>query len=516
MSEEAQRASYRSSAGFMALSFPLLAVLGIASSIVTGRLFGIEVVGEFAIVLAPVAAMWVLSTLREQAAFVRLVASLPAREPRVTGLFVATLSFSMVFTAAVSLVAAVVVYFVFRGPLEVPHLVAPAVVSLVLYVFVQNVGWNFEGLLTSFMAGRQLFFVRLHESTLLLALYVATGILEPTVWGLVLATYGASASALVHRLVIARRFMRFRVGRGVLRDGFRALPEMLRFSVRFAPGLIFNGLSSQASTWILGWLGSVAAVGAFSRGQMLARRIFELNSRIITMLFPALVARRAVGDGSGFDRALVDTMRYSLVAGMLAASVGAGASESVMAVFGPGFDRGAGALELLLVWVVLGSAAAILAYGLTAVDRPGYTSIIAFARLVVTISLGIGATLAVGIEGPAIGMVAGTLLDLVWKMAAVRHYLTRSWLALWPRREMLALAVAAGGGYVVSREAMRLMPSLGELPAVLLLGAIAYLALFLLLGGVNPRDRARADELRTRLSRRARRRPSASAAGPRA
>ena len=58
---------------------------------------------------------------------------------------------------------AAVCSFVFPGPLDAPELLAPALVSIAGYVIVTNTGWNIDSIFSAFVAGRQLFWVRLNE-----------------------------------------------------------------------------------------------------------------------------------------------------------------------------------------------------------------------------------------------------------------------------------------------------------------------------------------------------------------
>src|SRR4051794_31086421 len=79
------RPAYRRSAAYAVLTFGSTAALALVTTITTARLYGAEVVGEFALVSAPFLALVLLSSLREQAALVRKLASLPPRDPRVSG-----------------------------------------------------------------------------------------------------------------------------------------------------------------------------------------------------------------------------------------------------------------------------------------------------------------------------------------------------------------------------------------------------------------------------------------------
>src|SRR5882757_4396787 len=86
--------SYRSGFLFGILSFLAVAVFGVVSTIATARIYGVRVIGEFALASAPVTALWVLSTAKEQAALIREITGLERRHPRVTELFAAVFTFS--------------------------------------------------------------------------------------------------------------------------------------------------------------------------------------------------------------------------------------------------------------------------------------------------------------------------------------------------------------------------------------------------------------------------------------
>ena len=185
-----------------------MAAFGVVSTIATARIYGIRIIGQFALCSAPVAAMWVLSTAKEQAALIREITELPARHPRVTELFAAVFTFSAGLTAIVSFLGALVSVFVFRGPLHAPELIPPMLVSLAGYAIVTNTGWNIDSVFSAFVAGRQLFWVRLHETISFLMIAIVAGSIWRSVWGLVIATIGGSLTALVHRVAAARSFVR--------------------------------------------------------------------------------------------------------------------------------------------------------------------------------------------------------------------------------------------------------------------------------------------------------------------
>ena len=253
----ARRASYREGAGFGALSFISMGVLGLVGSVAIARVYGVQAIGEYALVMAPTNAVWYLSSARERPAFVRELAMLEPRSPRITALFWAMLAFSAALTLAVSLIAAVIIYFVYRGPIGRPELFAPAVAYLATYLVVLNTAWNVDAVFLGFRAGRELFWIRLHLSLAFLAVAVACGIISDSVWGLVIANLASALTSLAHRLVTVRRYMRGTVSRHELRNGFRTLPDLIRFGLKIVPGSIATGVMNEIGTWALAVTGAI-------------------------------------------------------------------------------------------------------------------------------------------------------------------------------------------------------------------------------------------------------------------
>jgi O-antigen/teichoic acid export membrane protein len=485
------RASYSEAAAFGALSFAAMGVLSVGSGIVIARIYGVEVVGEYALVIAPMNAVWYLSSARERPAFVRELATLDFRAPRVTGLFAAMLTFSFALTVVVAAIGLAIAHAVFAGPIEHPELFAPAAVTMLGYVLVTNVGWNLDAVFSGFRAGRELFWIRIHQTLAFLVIGIVGGLVVDSVWGLVIATAGSSLTSLVHRLVAVRRFMRARVSREELRAGFRSLPRLIAFGLKIVPGSIANGVSNEAGTWVLGAMGSLAAVGAYNRAWMLGRRFVELNWRITEMLFPTLVERRATGDREGFDRALVDTIRYCTAGMLLPAAAAGGAATSVMALFGPGFGQAADALSVILLMPALITAAQVLRNALFAVDRPWLSSAIALVRMAITLATTVALTSWLGITGAALGLLAGALADVACMAVVIRGHLASRLTVLWPARQMGAALIAYAAGFAAARGVETALPGLAGLGPALVAGCAAYAAVFAAAGGVTSRDRRR-------------------------
>ncbi|MGH2743640.1 MAG: oligosaccharide flippase family protein, partial [Thermoleophilaceae bacterium] len=501
------------------LSFVAMAVLGVLSMILVARVYGIAVVGEYALVLAPVSAVAFLSSLRERAAFVRELATLEPRAPRVTALFVAMLAFSAALTAVVAAVGIAITYVLFAGPIGQPDLFEPAVLNMASFLMLGNTAWNFDAVLSGFRAGRQLFGIRLHQAAAFLAFAVVVGLAYGTVWALVAANIAASGTSLVHRVASARTFMRAPVSAADLREGFRTLPEMIRFGLKIVPGTIANGVTNEVGTWVLGSFGTVTTVGAYNRAWMLGRRLVDMNWTVTEMLFPTLVERRRGGDREGFDRAIAETIRYCAMGLLLPAAAAGGAASGVMALFGPGFAVAADALALLLLMPAVLSIAAVLRTALLAVDRPLTSSVLALVGSATTVAAVILLTLWLGVTGTALGMVAGAVFGLGLLALVIRPHLEQPVLRLVGRRELGAVGLAFGAGFGAARTAQSVLEGpIGLVPA-LLAGTAAYVAVLWVAGGINQRDRRRATTvaagLRSRLPRRSRTTRQAVAAATR-
>ncbi len=275
----------------------------------------------------------------------------------------------------------------------------------------------------------------------------------------------------------------------------KALPGLLRFGLKITPGGIAQGVSQQVGIWAIALVAPVAIVGAYSRAQTIPERLQQVNFRIVEVLYPTLVGRRARGDHAGFDRALLDTSRYALIGMLLIASVFGGAAHGILSLFGPGFARAAPAFALLIAFPAFATISSAQTQALWSVNRPGITSVTSIARVTVTIALTLVLTPRLGIVGPAIGLLAGFLLEIAWKTLVLQPFLSGPLHEIWPARQRLAVPLAYACGFAASRGLERLAPSLGGLLLALAAGSLVYAAALFLSGGTNERDRERVGEL---------------------
>jgi O-antigen/teichoic acid export membrane protein len=497
-----RRRSFREGFGYGGLSSVALILLGLASSIAIARVYGVEEIGRFALAVAPSLALTYLSTAQEQAALVRRLAVLEPRDPLVTGLFASVMAFSTALTTLVALITIGATVLLYNGPIGHPELIAPAAVLVAGQAFVTNPCWNLDMLLSAFRAGRELFWVRTNQAVAFLALAIGLGLAWGSVWGLVVATSGSWGLALLHRLAAARGYIRVRVPRSSLREGFRALPEMVRFGIRLAPAGVTTGVASQVGIWVLGAVAPVAAVGAYQRAWQLGNRFLEVNTRTSEMLLPTLVERQEGGDSAGFDRGLVDSMRYAALAMFLPAAVGGGAGYGVMELFGPGFAAAGDTLAVVLAVPALAAVSGAQAQALIAAGRPLAVTATSAGRMLVTVALTFLLAPSIGILGAALAWALGSAAGVLWLAYLVRPHMRTRLTAAWRPRQMAALALACGAGFAAARALDSAVAGVGGTALALVYGTLAYAIVFVLAGGVANRDRERARALGAALARR--------------
>jgi O-antigen/teichoic acid export membrane protein len=218
------------------------------------------------------------------------------------------------------------------------------------------------------------------------------------------------------------------------------------------------------------------------------------------MVFPTLVERHVGEDRLGFDRALMDSLRYVAGSMLLPAAAGGGAAVGIMDLFGPGFSRASTALAIVLVVPAIATVAAIQIDALLAVGRPIATTVVSAARLAATVPLTIGLTLALGVTGAALGITLGYAIQLAVQVVALRAHLSQPMRLLWPVRQLIGLVSAYAAGYGVSWALDSTLGGMVGVIAGLACGSLAYVLCLLLVGGLLPRDRDRASAAITRVA----------------
>jgi O-antigen/teichoic acid export membrane protein len=484
------RRSVTHGVSFAGASFVSSVVVALISSVVTARLYGAAILGQVALASAPVGVLGLLSTVREQPALVRLLAPLPPREERVTGLWVAVFAFSFGLTLAVAIPVAVVASIVLTGPVGQPELVAPAMFLLGGYIVLANTSWNLDSVFAAYGDGQNLFVLRLHEALMMLGVTAALS-LHPTMWGPIVGVVAGWSTALIHRLFLVRAWMSFRPSGSAVRSGFGQLHEIIRFGLKMTPGSIASGLSTQAGVWTLGVVAPVAAVGAYSRAWSVSSRFVDVNWRLGEMVFPALVEREARGDRAGFDRVYVTALRYATTVLVALAAIGGGAATAVMAFFGPDFTAASTALALTLLVPLFATVATLQGCALLALGFPGSTSMVAIVSACITVVATVVLAEPLGVTGPALALSLGGVAGIVLSTRVVRRHVRPPFRLLWPYRQRALTLIAAVMAFAAARLASSLITGpLGLAPA-LGAGFLTFVLVFVGGGALMPEDRER-------------------------
>ncbi len=480
---------HRKGMNYAVVSFTVNGLIGLAGAVVTSRIYGVDVMGQYALVVAPWLLLIQLSTVAERVALVRELTGLQRRSPRVTGLLIPVLVFSAALTTVVAIPLMLVTAAVYNGPADQPDLVMPALAVVIVYIVFDNTSQNLDGVFAAFRSGRELFIGRFLQLGGFPIIAVAISPWHRNVIALTVATIIAMGLALIARLILVRTFLTLKASRSAVRDGVRDLPGILRFGLRVLPAQLSAGIADQASTWVLSVLLPVSVIGGWSRASGLASRLTEAGWRVCEILFPTLVHHHRNGDDASFNRVLSTTLRVTALAILLPAAVGAGAAEGILNIFGPGFAVVSSAFGILLFTYAIGVLGMSLGQPLMAAGTPHLVSVIGVTRAVVGVVL----LIPLAIVGGTIGAASALLVGVVAEVCLGSWYATKLYgrSSLPSLRAVVGVLAAASAGFAVSRVIDVYVPTfLGALLAMGV-GTVFYAAI-VLPTATEPSERAAA------------------------
>ncbi len=472
-----------------AASFAVIAFTGVTGAVLTARVFGASVVGQYALAYAPTGILFFLSNAREQAALSRELATTSPRTPAGTSIFIATLAFSASLTLAAGLVVVPVGEALLSGPLNAGDLVRPSVAVALAYWLFYNTSWSIDTLLSTQRAASALFWVRLNVSLTGTVVALVLALATHTVWALVLGYAAAGACGLAHRCFYARRLLTSRITAQDFRDSRSRLARMIKWSIRLAPAGVMDGVSKESVTWLVGLSLPLAAVGSYNRAWTLSSRMLDLHYRVVELMFPTLVRRRSDGDHSGAHRGLTRAMRLVVVILLWPAAVVGGASAGVMGVFGHAFVRGAGCLTLLVLVPVFLAISALSGYGLMAYDATRVVNRLVVTRAVLVMVSLPALIVALGLTGAGIGMALAYGAEAATTVTICRARLDgfRGIASLGPWRLALVYALTLVTSRAVDDALGEAIPST---LAVLVLGSVMFWGALILLRWFDDVERA--------------------------
>ena len=451
--------------------------IGVVSALVISRVYGATILGAYALTYIVVALLAQATSLCEQPALVRLLAVEPERGERGSGLVLATMTLSYGLTLLAGPVVAGGTAYYLTHAAHLPDAVAPMVCLVFGFVFMDKLSWNLDGVLSAYRAAGRLAVANLLNSSILATAAIVLALLDKSLWSLTIASLISSAVALAFRLWAVRPYLRWRVPRDAYRAGLRELPGMVRFGLRVLPGSFSQGMTIQSALWVLGATVPVAAVGAFSRAQSITVKIGDLNYRLAAVIYPSLVRRAHIDDGGkSFVADVVTSLGRTFVPLLLVLCGAAGASHTIISLFGADFLSAADSLAILLIATGISTATMIFGEALTALNRPSLTSVGLVIGLLATLAPMVPLSRAYGATGASFAFLAGTVTSTVFLFAA----LVRSVPGEWVRHRMTMRSVALVAGCALSYALLHWVETFGNV-AITAAAGIAFTGLVLLI-----------------------------------
>jgi membrane protein EpsK len=474
--------------GFAGLSFVTNAVILLVSAVVTSRLYGVDVIGEYGLAMTPWLVLVSLSTVSEQVAMIHALAHMKRGSDEATGLVFAVLTMSTGLTALMSVPVLAIAGLVLHHQIGHDYSPWPAVVIVIGYLLFENPAWNLDSVLSAFNQGSRLFWGRLTTAIVFLTVAIVLYPFTESVWGLAIATVVSFAAGLVARVVAVRGLVSGWPDRHQYAAGFRRLPDLLRYGAKLLPQQFFVGLTLQAPLWFVAGATTPAQLGAYSRASTMAQRLDEAAYRINEMLFPDLVRMHLVGDREAFIGTLRRTLRLALVGLLLAAALAGGAAEPLMGIFGEGFASGAGAFTFLVLAHVCFVASSMVGAAYNSFGKPHLNSAFSVIRFAVGLAL-LALLVTEGITAASFGLFVGYFIELVVRTALVRRILDLPAAAI-ELSEVARLVVAYLAAFVGSRLVLEVVPSgLVGLMLALPVGALVFVGLTLATHLIDPDER---------------------------
>jgi hypothetical protein len=156
-----------------------------------------------------------------------------------------------------------------------------------------------------------------------------------------------------------------------------------------------------------------------------------------------------------------------------------------------GLDGISVALAIVLAMLALAVPAQIQRHGLYAVDRPVASSVAAGLRLLCTVAAVYPLTAWKGAAGAAAAMLLGYVVDCAYKAFVMSPYLLKGARHLWGARQAIGALLAYVAGFGAARGVDGLSSSLAIVPLALAVGTVVYIGVYLMVAGMNDRDRLR-------------------------
>jgi O-antigen/teichoic acid export membrane protein len=416
-------------------------VLGLASAIITARVFGAEVIGAFALAALLTGSLHLVSNLREQGGLVRELTRHARSAPEPPALLWVTLALSAAITLVVLVPFAALSVWLLTDVFDRPELVLPFAVLAAGYLLLDNTSFNLDAPLVAYRDGRSLWFARMAMSVAMIAgALICAALGEERIGGLVACTVASSVAGLGVRTAAVRQLTGLRTGRRELAWARGQLRQIISFGVRAAPLNFTEAAIGYADTAILGANATLTTIGAYNRAYGLYQRAASLPVSLSRLYFPTMSALHHRGDRAAMARVHRLSTRYLALVLAPAATWLAASAPAVLAIFGPGFDAAATALAILAAVVVLDCWSRPAGGVLWAADRPGVVSLVYGGVAALNVGLCLLLIPTHGLTGAALANLGGWLISAAVLPLLAAGELERGRLAMFDAPFALRLA----------------------------------------------------------------------------
>ncbi len=295
------------------------------------------------------------------------------------------------------------------------------------------------------------------------------------------------------------RLFRYAGPRAPMEPG--ALNRLFRYAGPRAPAALFSQLLFWTDLFVLTRYASDVEVGIYSAALRAGQVIVLFLTSVSLMFSPFVADLHNRGETARLDRLFKALTRWTIAATVPVFLVLLVAPEEVLRIFGGRFSEGQAALLILIAGQFVNIATGSVGFVLIMVGRTGWDLVIYGASLVLNLGLAFWLCPRYGMEGAA---VANAVTFAVSKWA--RLYLVKRFVHIQPydrdyARLLVPSGVALGVMWLVHSAVTG--PWLADLVATAVLGSIAYVLVYLMVG-VTPAERkgisSLVGSLRTRVS----------------
>ncbi|MGA8220496.1 MAG: oligosaccharide flippase family protein [Candidatus Acidiferrales bacterium] len=246
-----------------------------------------------------------------------------------------------------------------------------------------------------------------------------------------------------------------------LRDIWKAVPaktylsKALSLGLRGQLGNVATFFNYRLDVFIVNYYLDPAQVGLYAVGVVVSESLWQIPHAAATALFPRTARTLDQGASEFTCRVLRLILALAIVSGIAMALL---SPLVIPLVFGAKFRPSVPVIWWILPGTIALSLAKVLSADLAARGRPEFSSVFAFASLIVTVVLDLTLIPRMGIQGAALASSAAYLLDTILLAIALKSLLKITWKSflvptqeevaaykqVWPRfKSMLRPAAAA-------------------------------------------------------------------------